>query len=307
MKNIYKHEETSMTNNLPESFFEAETRSGFYVEEKIKRIWAVELGILEEFDRVCKKYNLKYMAGYGTLLGAVRHKGFIPWDDDMDFVMFRDDYNKLLEIAEEEFKSPFSFLTTYNGHFLYAFSKIRDSRTTAIENELFNLPPDCNQGIFIDIFPLDDVPDGQPVKENIYKIQTELWYIMYRPQIMKKLYAEGKEFILGRDIVSDLLKMDIRDQFREYERLCTSNFGTSEMVDYIVDEILVGAKSKKREWYEEIVYLDFENIKIPCPVGYDEILKVRYGDYMTPVIGGSSHDGIFQDPDRPYTEYLINE
>lgn len=293
-----------MKNALPESFYKAETRSGFYVDEKRKKIWAKELSILEEFDRVCKKHGLKYMAEYGTLLGAVRHKGFIPWDDDMDFVMFRDDYNKLWEIAGEEFKDPYEYITTYNGHMLYAFGKLKDRRTTAIENELFNLPAHWNQGMFIDIFPLDDVPDGQPVKDNILSIQKELWYLMYNPREMEILLSEGRTFVLSRDMIETFLKMDTRDVFREFELFCTSNWGKSERINYIAYEMTGMAESRKKEWYDEIIYLDFENIKLPCPAKYHEILTAQYGDYMVPVQGASCHENIFFDPDKPYVSYL---
>lgn len=293
-----------MLNTLPASFFEAETRSDFYVDEKRKKIWAVELGILEELDRVCKKYNLRYLAEYGTLLGAVRHKGFIPWDDDIDLVMYRDDYNKLLSIADEEFKEPYAFLTTYNSFMVYAFSKIVDVRTTAIGDDKYSLPPECKQGIFIDIFPLDDAPDGQPVKNNILKFQTEILFTLQRPQAMQELLNEGKKFNLDNSIIQELLNMDPRARFREFENFCTSNWGSSSQINYIGDEALGWSKSRKREWYEETIYLDFENIKIPCPIGYDEILKAQYGDYMTPVRGACGHEHVFFDPDKPYTEYL---
>ena len=81
------------------SFFREEIRNGFLVTEKMKRIWYTEISLLQELDRVCKKYGLRYFAEYGTLLGAVRHKGFIPWDDDIDVAMFRDDYE--LRIREK--------------------------------------------------------------------------------------------------------------------------------------------------------------------------------------------------------------
>ena len=86
------------------SFYKEEIRSGFLVTEKRKKVWAAELQMLEKFDEICQKHNLTYYAYYGTLLGAVRHQGFIPWDDDIDVVMFRDDYEKFQAIAPEEFK-----------------------------------------------------------------------------------------------------------------------------------------------------------------------------------------------------------
>ena len=89
-----------------ESFIKEEVRCDFFVSEKRKKVWYVELELLRKFDEVCKKYNLTYFVEYGTLLGAVRHNGFIPWDDDIDIIMFRDEYTKFQEIAASEFTDP---------------------------------------------------------------------------------------------------------------------------------------------------------------------------------------------------------
>ena len=108
------------------SFFREEIRNGFLVTEKMKRIWYTEISLLQELDRVCKKYGLRYFAEYGTLLGAVRHNGFIPWDDDIDVAMLRDDYEKLKKVAAEEFKAPYFFQDSYTDSMIWAFSKLRD-------------------------------------------------------------------------------------------------------------------------------------------------------------------------------------
>ena len=158
--------------NWKESFLKEEIRSGFPVNEKRKKVWAVELELLQKFDEVCRKYNLTYYAYYGTLLGAVRHQGFIPWDDDIDVVMFREDYEKLQAVAPEEFREPYFFQNSYTDQMLWFFSKLRDSRTTAIEFPARNL----HQGIFIDIFPLDDVPDGVHEEFSaVLEVQREIW------------------------------------------------------------------------------------------------------------------------------------
>lgn len=87
---------------IPEGYLEGEIRDGFYVESMMKKTWAAQMEVLAEVDRVCKKNNIQYFADWGTLLGAVRHKGFVPWDDDMDITMKRKDYNHFCNIAEKE-------------------------------------------------------------------------------------------------------------------------------------------------------------------------------------------------------------
>ena len=143
--------------NIPASFFDEEVRNDFLVTREVKKLWAVELDLLAELDRVCKKHGLKYAANGGTLLGAIRHKGFIPWDDDIDVMMPRCDYEKLIKLAPTEFASPYYLESIHSdAETLMWFAKLKNSATAAIE---YPYNPERNQGIFIDIFPLDNVAD----------------------------------------------------------------------------------------------------------------------------------------------------
>ena len=145
---------------IPENFIAEEIRCGYKVTQQMKEIWAVELDLLSEFDRVCTKYNIKYFACGGTLLGAIRHHGFIPWDDDIDLAMARKDYEKLCEVAPKEFVHPYFFQTEYTDPgSLRGHAQLRNSITTGILKEEYPLRKKINQGIFIDIFPLDGVPE----------------------------------------------------------------------------------------------------------------------------------------------------
>ena len=149
---------------LPKGFLEEEVRCGYTVTRKMKEVWAVELDLLKEFKRVCNKYDLKYCADGGTLLGAIRHQGFIPWDDDLDIAMLRKDFEKLNEVAPAEFKKPYFWQTeetdkgSARGH-----AQLRNSDTTGIiKNEYeHQRNNNFNQGIFIDIFPFDTVIDSE--------------------------------------------------------------------------------------------------------------------------------------------------
>ena len=98
---------------LPDGFLNEEVRCGYTVTKQMKEVWAVELDMLEKLLSVCKKHDIKIFASGGTMLGAVRHQGFIPWDDDIDMMMFRDDYEKLCKVAQEEFEYPYFFQTEY--------------------------------------------------------------------------------------------------------------------------------------------------------------------------------------------------
>lgn len=285
------------------SYFEEEIRCDYVVTKEMKKIWAAEMNILEELDKICRKHHLRYFAAYGTLLGAVRHQGFIPWDDDIDVHMFRDDYQKLKKIAAEEICEPFFFQDPYTDSVLCTFSKIRDCRTTAIEH--FHAPKNFNQGIFIDIFPLDDAPDDINHKKYVLDMQREVWMTMMREEEMKGLLAEGYDFKCGKDVISDLLKLPKRERLREFENFNLSQFGKSTKVNHIAGEMFdrVSA-SLERKWFDEVVYLPFENMRIPAPAAYDSVLRRQFGDYTKFVKNASSHTGIFFDTEKPYTSYL---
>lgn len=285
-------------------FFKEEIRSDFLVTEKQKKIWAVELNLLEEFDRVCKKHNLTWFVDYGTLLGTIRHQGFIPWDDDIDVSMLRDDYMTLLAVAPDEFEEPYFFQNTYTDSLVTAFSKLRDSRTTAIE---FPDIKNMNQGIFIDIFPLDDAAPPHNSTSTILEIQRELWCtIVWPDDVFQMLSRPNPPFLLESDLLIELLNYDVHRRMLEFETFNSNHFGKSENINFITDEIFNLSPSKNRELYKEIIYLPFENINVPAPKEYEKILSIQYGDWHKHVQNGSSHEDIQLDPDTPYTKYLCD-
>lgn len=287
--------------NLPPDFLKEEIRCGHTVTEKMKKIWAVELEILQVFDEICKKHNLRYFADYGTLLGAVRHQGFIPWDDDLDISMFRPDYERLKLIIAEEIREPYFFQDTYTDSILFAFSKIRDGRTTAIEEKYCeNATP--HQGIFIDIFPLDGRYDSRV--SNIEMIEREIWTSVVNPELINRIiHTPQYPSALTKDILQALLKMPLPDRMHQFEGFLAGQFEQAREVDLITSTFLGVKRRLKKCWYEETVYLPFEHLSIPVPAGYHEILTQKYGDYQIFRPGGGGHQGIIMDPDRPYTDY----
>ncbi len=282
-------------------FFKEEMRDGFLVSEKMKKVWYIELNLLQEFDRVCRKYNLRYFADYGTLLGAVRHKGFIPWDDDIDVTMLRVDYEKLKEVASDEFKEPYFFQNSYTDCMIWPISKLRDSRTTAIEFP--SIGTEFNQGIFIDIFPLDDVFDELEKNKRLYIMKREMWKSIVDERGLLKEVESGKRFLLPYDILTELLSLPIRDRMKEFETFCQIHFGESENINFLTSHFN-GSSARKSAWYRDVMYLPFEYIQMPVPVDYDLRLKAQYGNYHEFVRSGSDHEGIIFEPDIPYKKYL---
>lgn len=290
-------------SRLDEGFFREEERCGFRISTQMKKVWAVELDLLEKFDEACKRHDLKYYAAFGTLLGAVRHQGFIPWDDDIDLWMLRDDYARLKTIAVDEFQGKYYFQDWYNAcGRTWIFSKLRNSETAAVEYP--QKGPEFNQGIFIDIFPIDEFDDGVHVNPVFKQVQRELFDCINNPADMLRGILAGRQYTMDIDSIV-ALSNDYMKAEHVFEQLTLDNFGQSDIVGYFYDEMRGNDRKYPKSLFSETVYLPFENIQIPAPAGYDLILQKYYGDYMTVVQTPNNHQGrIILDPDKPYTQYL---
>lgn len=280
-----------------------EIRDGFLVTQSRKKIWNKSLEIWSVFDQICQKYNIRYYADYGTLLGAVRHKGFIPWDDDLDFVMFRPEYERFLECAAKELEEPYSLQTAYTDIRRYAFAKIRDSRTTAVEFP--EDPISRNQGMFVDIFPLDDVPDGKESVDKSFIIAKELWFILTKGEYVSEKLAEGWHIHINDVTARKLLDMPFNEKMKVFDDFLLNHYGVSEKVNFITDEFIERGNFVYRHFYDEVMYLPFEGIELPVPAAYKEVLTGRYGNYQEFVRGASDHENIVLSPDIPYKDYLL--
>ena len=246
--------------------------------EELNKLKAIEIDMLIELIRICQKYKLRYFVIGGTCLGAVRHKGFIPWDDDIDIGMPRKDYNRFLEIAQNELPSHL-FLQNYKTEkdSILNFTKIRNSNTTFVEKPVAHL--DINHGAYIDIFPLDGVPENKFVKKfndlclACLNLKLTRYYlgntkdIKFRSRvikyIMKTLY---KPYKLHEKMDSIVEKYDY-DQY-DLVKNYFGMWGEKEIVP--------------REYFGIGCNLTFENISVTAPIDYDKYLTNVYGDYMTP-------------------------
>jgi len=292
---------------LPEGFLDEEVRCGYTVSTEMKKLWAVELDLLVEFDRVCKKHGLTYFADSGTLLGAIRHKGFIPWDDDIDVVMFREDYKKLAQVATHEFQHPFFFQTPFTDPGLVmGGSRLRNSDTTLI-SDFKNKRPYKNKGIFIDIFVLDNVPDSKKAFKRAKLFLKGYWRILRYASYYENYFQPGKKYPVKRVFLGGLslgLKrvFGIESLSRGYVKYC------SQWLDKQTKRIgpLECERGKyvyQRGWYDGASYVPFEHIEVPVPNGYHGVLSSMFGDYMVMKRVSSLHQQLIFDPERPYSKY----
>lgn len=280
------------------TYYEDEVRSGFYVPGMMKKAWAAQLEDLKEIDRICKKYDIQYFAEWGTLLGAIRHKGMIPWDDDLDIAMKRADYNKFCEAVELEAKENNSgnqviSVYTSNGEENLLLRFIR-SREIKIDDEFLKSNHQFPYVSGIDIFPLDYISRNEE-EDNI---RAELMNIV--ASVQKTYDKDEVEWGENTENVENI------------ERLCAYKFDKTKPIKQqlcILMDQLSGLFEEKdadyitqipiwndghtyrfpKEYYDEAVYVPFEDMMIPVPKYYDSILKLKYGDYMKLVKNGSSH------------------
>jgi lipopolysaccharide cholinephosphotransferase len=297
--------------NIPPTFFDEEVRCNYIVKSLMKEVWAVEMDLLEEAKRVFEKYNLRWYAIGGTLLGAVRHKGFIPWDDDIDIAMPRSDYAKLQELAGDEFCYPYFFQDEYTDPgVLYGHAKLRNSLTTAISKE--SLDPkhgqrNYNNGIFIDIFPMDNVPDDPSEALLWQRNVSEMAALAWKVRKYSHRHVPQQDFYLDKYKQRLIKSNNPNILFEIYDDLLSmySSIETKQTCLYSLYRL-------EKRWifesqdFNSIIWFPFEMTKIAIPFGYDKILSNLYGDWkvmrklptMHSMIGGS-----FFDTNHSYTRY----
>lgn len=250
----------------------------------IRDLQMVCLDILKEVDRVCKKHNILYWLEGGTMLGAVRHRGFIPWDDDLDIAMFRDDYNRFLKIAPQELKENY-FLQTHETDSEYPlfFAKVRKDNTSIDSKPFRKL--NMHKGIFVDIFPVDKISEKKFFQYVQY--QRIKWGLLWNLFIEQKIQTKTTEIIFIkclRRTVFQIFSMKKEFFHRRMEKILQrynkkikgpswhSSFTAIPSMQWVY----------KKEWHDSFIEVEFEDMTARIPGGYHELLTHAYGDYMTP-------------------------
>ena len=300
---------TEAQKKLKERFLEPETRDGYFIDAKMKAVWKEMLNITEEIVRICDKHGLNYTLAGGTLLGAIRHKGFIPWDDDVDIDMPREDYRKFLALLEKgELKAPYVLQTfvTDPGR-MSTFAQIRNPNTTAIDPGWTKYHDCFNMGIGVDIFPIDGIPAGRLdryVTRTVTFITTGLMLRSKKPRDkssvsgkLKYLISRSACMIFGRRTIWRIREWAFARNKMSQGRMC--------------GEYSFRMNSSHERWsssvYDSYLTVPFEYLDLKVPVGYDEVLTAKYGDWRTPTKVNGYHSPLVCDVKRPYKEILIEQ
>lgn len=236
----------------------------------LKEVKQRELDILLYVKKICDDNGLNYFLHGGTLIGALRHQGFIPWDDDIDICMPREDYERFLNINKNMFNQYASLSIENDENYYYAFSKVTDMQTIIKDSN-----EKTHYGVFIDVFPIDNVPQNY-FKKNIYFLRAYVYKRILMHLNEKKVKKDGNVLkIVLRQFVKLFNHKKIIKNFNEHiikvpRGLQVSTITTGSQWDI----------SYQREWFDGKVTVTFEGHEFPAPVGYDSLLHKYFGEYM---------------------------
>lgn len=291
--------------DFPQEFFLEETREDFVVDSTMKSFWAATMEVLREIAEVCERHNLQWYAAYGTLLGAIRHEGFVPWDDDMDIWMKREDYNKFMEIAPAELPKGFVVESplTEKGYTQF-HSCVFNSFSISVSEERLRNYHGCPFAVGVDIFPLDYLPRNEEEREGQHAIYTLIGVTV--ALIKQKVRTEEDEEDLQEalDTLEEVCGVTFKREWLDTEKkddllsdiyklanqlcMCYGEADGDELVMYM-DYANWPYKIYKKEWFSKAEQKPFEGFLIPVPLHCDEILRIIYGDYNVRYRAGTRH------------------
>lgn len=246
---------------------------------KLNDIQQILLGFLLEVDRICKKHNIKYFLGGGSLLGAVRHKGFIPWDDDADVMMLRKDYDRFLSVLPSELPNYLFAQTQENekdSHF--PFTKLRINNTL-LSTEFTSRFPNIHNGIFLDVLAQDYTSNNAFLRKIHMKATASSRWLVLDKWRGTSVNANSRFSSLCANILRKIFPLGF---LQKVQNKLISLHKNMKNPKYLFDSMgrNVSRGAFPAEWLDEAIWVDFENAKLPIPKEYDKYLKYLYGDYM---------------------------
>lgn len=285
--------------SFPQGFFENEVREDFLIDSTMKTVWAAGMEVLAAIAEVCAKYQLPWFADWGTLLGAVRHNGYVPWDDDLDICMLRPDYDRLLEVLQQELPEGYFVYNGVCGHEQEQFwTCVMNSDTISLEPERLQAFHGCPFIVGVDIYPLDYLPRDPKVAEAEMNLFVLIWKTAQLAKVKDRNKSQRKE---------------LKDALQALEQFCNVTFDRDgDLVTqlFMLANQVVAAYGEEdgdqvvlfttyashptvildKHWYDDTEYVPFECVEMPVPWKYHEVLTKEYGDYSIRVRDNGGHE-----------------
>lgn len=282
---------TEEQKRLREHFLEPETRCGHFIGVDTKACWKAMLDMLAEVDRICRKHDIKYFLIAGSLLGAIRHKGFIPWDDDVDVALFREDYDKLEKILPAELPANMFMQTSATDPgYDTPHMKIRLAGTAAIQEWAIKNRCRYHMGIFIDLFALDGIPKTKTGQRMAFMIGCRLkelvsYYSMRRKLTKKREWVKKTFYSFARRVVGLKSIYRLREWIFARFRVCPDGECVQNPCAWGYDQRYRYAVAD----FSTAVDVPFEYLTLMVPANYEKVLTDTYGDWHKIVKGDSAH------------------
>lgn len=287
--------EHDMEVKFEPAFFRPEVREGFYITSVMKHYWAAQLVVLAEIDRICEKYEIPWFADCGTLMGAIRHAGFIPWDDDIDIAMLRDDFVRFSKAAKQELPSEMMFLSVNESEeYKPMTGRVVSQHAVLPTEEYLDKYRDCPFTVGVDIFPLDGLAEDEEEEQARCEKVVILEKLIEEYDNGKEDEADCKERLdnLTQWGIGIDQKRKIAPQLRVWLNRIYSMYPSNEADNVALMLYWPSGKHHRYEtnWFRHTVRMPFENVMIPVPAFYEDVLRVEYGDYMMIRKGGGAHE-----------------
>lgn len=254
-----------------------------------RKLQIIELKMLHDFNNACQKYNIKYMLSGGSVLGAIRHNGFIPWDDDIDIIMYRSEYEKVDAAMAEMYGDKYTIISgDIDKNYICKFKKILLNDTKYVEIEAENYP--YQKSIFIDIFPIDNIPNSKIsckirgiIHDFAFLATGAICFAKYPSNIIKqkaKKEKEIKKFYNTKMAIGKILSVFFGFQFYMNIEKKLANYKKKTNFEGIPTAIRYNREVFESGFFSETILHEFEGEMFPIPANYDRYLKNLYGDYM---------------------------
>ena len=290
---------------FPREFFYDEVRNGFYIPGIVKRAWAASLEILAVIDKICRKHKIRYYADFGTLLGAVRENNFIAWDDDLDIMMLRDDFERFVKVVKKGLPKELKFMAVEVNRDSCSFISAVGLPEIKFNEDVMKKYHEFPYPASVDIFVVDEL--AKDPEDEAYRMELLSMLATMTKGIMDKK-ENTKIFQKELEAIEDLLKIkfdrnhSLEGQFYALMNQVFQEFNGEggEMLACMPFRMLHAKACFPKAAFKETVWLPFCNTKIPAPKDYDSVLKAKYGDYHKTVKAGGGHG-------YPYFQHYIDE